>query len=140
VTVSERDFLLIDETRPQHVRVHATPEGVRLAAAELERALGYALEPEGLCKGAACFPVRDRARLVAPDGIDLAALAEVVDRPLALDLDEGVAVLGASAGERARALASLDAPDFELPDWQGRRHALSSYRGRKVLIVTWASW
>jgi peroxiredoxin len=37
-------------------------------------------------------------------------------------------------------LASLEAPDFALPDWQGRPHRLSHYRGRKVLLATWASW
>ena len=49
-------------------------------------------------------------------------------------------VLGTGAGERARALSSLQAPDFALPDLDGRRHALADQRGKKVLLVTWASW
>jgi hypothetical protein len=49
-------------------------------------------------------------------------------------------VLARSAGERAAALASLEAPAFALPDAAGRVHRLSDYRGRKVLLVTWASW
>jgi len=32
------------------------------------------------------------------------------------------------------------APDFALPDLADRVHRLSDYRGRKVLLVTWASW
>lgn len=32
------------------------------------------------------------------------------------------------------------APDFTLPDWQGREFRLSSLRGRRVLVVAWASW
>ena len=32
------------------------------------------------------------------------------------------------------------APDFELPNQDGKIIKLSDYRGKKVLIVTWASW
>jgi peroxiredoxin len=49
-------------------------------------------------------------------------------------------VLDRSARERTAALASLEAPDFTLPDPAGRPHRLSDYRGKKVLLVTWASW
>ena len=49
-------------------------------------------------------------------------------------------MLGVSAAARSRALQSLSAPDFTLPDLEGRMHTLSEHRGRKVLLVTWASW
>ena len=42
--------------------------------------------------------------------------------------------------ERTAALESLEAPDFTLPDLSGRPHSLVDYRGRKVLLATWASW
>ena len=32
------------------------------------------------------------------------------------------------------------APDFALPDLDGRVHRLSDFRGRKVFLATWASW
>ena len=68
------------------------------------------------------------------------ALVAAGDRPLAVDREEGVAYLGVSAAARAAQLASLEAPDFSLPDLDGRRHSLSAYRGRKVLLVAYASW
>ena len=37
-------------------------------------------------------------------------------------------------------LTSLDAPDFSLPDLDGKMHSLSEHRGKKVLLVSWASW
>ena len=68
------------------------------------------------------------------------ALAAAGDRPLAVDREEGVAYLGVAAPVRAARLASLEAPDFTLPDLDGRVHSLSEHRGRKVLLVAYASW
>jgi hypothetical protein len=113
---------------------------VRIPAAALEEALGWALRDEGLCRGDACVPVRDRSALLADDGIDLEELARVLDRPLALDAAEGAAAIGVPASDRSAALVTLDAPDFTLPDLQGRLHSLSDHRGKKVLLIAYASW
>jgi hypothetical protein len=137
---AKRDFTLIDVTRPTGVEARLDAGCVRVSGADLERAFGWRLEARGLCKGDACVPVRDRASLAGPEGVDLEVFAHVLDRPLALDREEGVAVLGVGAGERRAALASLVAPDFELPDLSGRLHRLSDQRGRKVLLVAYASW
>ena len=40
----------------------------------------------------------------------------------------------------ASTLDSAIAPDFELLDRKGNPVRLSQFRGKKVLIVTWASW
>jgi hypothetical protein len=32
------------------------------------------------------------------------------------------------------------APDFAVPDRQGKLVHLSDFRGKKVLVITWASW
>src|SRR5215475_532224 len=97
---------------------------------------------EALCHGPTCVPIpAGREHELLRDGrINLAALWRHLGQPV-LHSDRGdVWVLAQSAGERAAALASLDAPDFALPDLSGRVHRLSEYRGRKVLLVTWASW
>ena len=41
---------------------------------------------------------------------------------------------------RTEFLRSAMAPDFELPNREGELVRLSDFRGKKVLIVTWASW
>ncbi|MBK7726907.1 MAG: redoxin domain-containing protein [Dehalococcoidia bacterium] len=33
-----------------------------------------------------------------------------------------------------------EAPDFRLTDYLGMEHQLTDYRGRKVFLVSWASW
>lgn len=84
--------------------------------------------------------------LVDADGLStvpasaIEALLAAGDRPLAVDREEGVAYLGEPARVRATRLASLDAPDFSLPDLEGRVHSLSEHRGKKVLLVAYASW
>ncbi len=116
---------------------------VLIASDALKRGLGWELKPEGLCKDEICVPVRDRGALV-PDaedaGVDLAAFAAALGRPLAVEPDARVAALGVAAGERASQLATLEAPDFELPDLSGQTHRLSDHRGKKVLLIAYASW
>jgi CRP-like cAMP-binding protein len=74
------------------------------------------------------------------EGVELARRAELAGRPVAVDRDERAAYLGVSARERATALASLKAPDFALPDLEGRLHSLAEHRGKKVLLVAYGSW
>ena len=112
-------FAIIDDWRVSDVPAQVQDGRVRLSPEDARLALG-----------------RDGG----PDPVDLPALATQLDRPLALDLDERAAFLGISATERARALASLDAPDFTLTDLAGRRHSLGEHRGKKVLLVAYASW
>jgi len=80
------------------------------------------------------------AVLGARQGAELLKRAEAEGRPVAFDPDEGAAYLGVTARARAEALASLEAPDFTLPDLDGRLHSLCEHRGKKVLLVAYASW
>jgi peroxiredoxin len=133
-------FTLLDGEREIEADVWLEAEAVRLSPTALREALGWELKPQGLCQGDVCVRLRDGSELVAGERIDLAAFARALDRPLALDAVERAAALGASVAERTARLASLEAPDFALPDLAGRIHRLSDHRGKKVLIVTYASW
>jgi hypothetical protein len=123
--------------------VDAALEGGRvlLDGAALVRATGWERKPEGLCRGDVCVPVRDAAAVDGPGAtVDLAGVAALLHRPLVVDADAGAAFLGEAAAERAEALRSGMAPDFTLPDLDGRLHTLSDHRGSKVFLVAWASW
>jgi hypothetical protein len=78
--------------------------------------------------------------LTQAEALERARRAQAAGRPVAIDQDERAAYLGVAASERAAALASLQAPDFTLPDLDGRLHTLSAHRGTKVLLVAYASW
>ena len=138
--MSEREITLIDGERVTRAPARIQGSRVRIAPADLERAFGWTLKPQGLCKGELCVTLRERRGLLNDAGIDLAVFAQTAGLPLALDAGEGVAVLGESAAARGSRLASLEAPDFTLPDLQGRLHSLSQHRGKKVLLIAYASW
>ena len=76
-----------------------------------------------------------------PDGfIDVAALGEALRRPVAIEAEHGLAVLGTAASEAAESMQSLQAPDFTLPDLAGSDVSLHDFAGRKKLLVVFASW
>ena len=138
--MTDSTFTILDEGKPATVPARVSGDTIRLTREALERATGWTLKPEGLCRGALCVPVRPGAALESADGVDLAAVAAALGRPLALDPAERTAYLGVGASDRARALAALEAPDFTLPDLDGRLHSLREHRGKKVLLVAYASW
>ena len=113
-----------------------------LSAGEAEAATGWVAKTEGLCKGEVCVPLptgRER-EFVRGSRVNVAALWRHLGRPVAHSERGHVWALGGSARDRAATLHSLEAPDFTLPDASGRPHSLSDYRGKKVFLVTWASW
>lgn len=109
--------------------------------AELTAATGWALKPEGLCRGDVCVPVRDPEGLVDAVGlVSLTSFAAALGLVVAFDLDERAAALGDGARRRRAALDSHEAPDVALPGLDGREHHLAEWNGGKRAVVAWASW
>ena len=102
--------------------------------------LGWTLKPEGLCQDDTCVLVPDRAALETPDGIDLAVLGDLLDRPVVVDADAGLAAIGTPRGLRRGAVDELRAPDFTLPNLDGGVTALSDHRSKKRLLIAFSSW
>ena len=133
-------FTIIDDGRKIEVDATIAPDGVRIAPSVLRSTLGWELKPEGLCKDAVCIPVTARESLSDNRGVDLESFAAAVGRPLAIEPESRCAVLAEAAADRWDRLATLEAPEFTLPDLHGRPHSLRDYRGKKVLLVAYASW
>ena len=123
-------------------KARASDDSLWLDRQDIEAATGWAWKPEGLCRDEICIPLpRDTARpIVDQDKLDLAAMWRHMGQPVARDATASTWVLGTGPAQRASALTSLEAPDFELPDLDGTLHRLSDYRGKKVFLATWASW
>ena len=113
-----------------------------LSRDDLSEPTGWHLEPEGLCRDGVCVPLADpvRQKLVDGDEVFASGLWQELARPMLHDASYSTWVLGEAAEDRSRQLDSLEAPDFTLPDIAGKLHSLSEHRGKKVLLVTWASW
>ena len=106
-----------------------------ITAAEFETATGWAIKPEGACKGEVCVPLEN----AASGGFDLLATAAQLRMGVVTDTAEGFWSIGpASLGDRA--LTTATAPDFVLPRLDGTEFRLSSLRGKKVVIVSWAPY
>jgi peroxiredoxin len=118
-----------------------------VTAGDLQRINGLALKPPGvLCVGDVCIKLNEkgeRALLQKKDGqdwINLTGLAQQVRQPFAVDRETGTWSFGPIPETRTPFLKSAVAPNFELPDRKGKLIRLSDYRGKKVLLMTWASW
>jgi hypothetical protein len=124
--------------------VDANAAGVALwlTGDDLKRVSGWEYKPQGFCKTDICLPVPAARTNEFVDGsrYNLAALANLLGQPIVSDEAHHAWCFGEAAAERKRVLTSLEAPDFTLPDLDGKMHSLSDYRGKKVFVVSWASW
>ena len=114
-----------------------------LAPAALHASTGLELTAAGFCRGSTCIPIPPgrRAEFVRDDGdLNLAALARHRGQALVHDDERRVWAFGTPPETRAANRPSLEAPDFTLPDLEGRAHSLSDVRGRKAVLIAWASW
>jgi hypothetical protein len=112
--------------------------GLDVSATDAERATGWTLKPEGMCRDDACVPLP--AGMAGDGRVDLAAFWRHLGNPVLSSEAGDVWMLGTGVEARRAALEGLEAPDFTLPDLAGTPHTLSSLRGRKVFLATWASW
>jgi hypothetical protein len=113
-----------------------------VALDELEGSTGWDLKPEGACLGDLCVPIPrgHEAEFVADSAFNVVALAKHIGQPAERHEPSQTWAVGESAMVRGSNLHSLRAPDFTLPDADGSLRALADFRGRKVFLVSWASW
>ena len=109
---------------------------------EMTAATGWALKTEGLCKDEVCVPVpaNKSERLIADGRVNVSEVWKLMGKPYAVSNDGDVWSLGEAAEDRNEAMLSLEAPDFSLPDFNGKLHSLTDFRRKRVLLITWASW
>ena len=115
-------------------------EGLLIDPSVLPTALGWELKPEGLCRDDVCVPVRDRDALFVGDRLDVAAVANALQRPSVVDVAAGVIAIALPSEERRRALNDHHAPAFTLSDLDGTAHSLEEWKDRKKLLVAFSTW
>lgn len=138
--MSEASFTMIEDGKAAPIAVSVDGSVVRFETAPVLSALGWNQKPEGLCQGDVCIPISNRPELITEQGLDLVALGDVLGRPVAIDAAESVVSIGAPTDAHGDELLGGRAPDFTLPDLTGKEFSLSSFKGKKVLLIAYASW
>jgi hypothetical protein len=105
---------------------------------DLPRINKFELKPQGACRDDICIPIP--ANMTRGGYFNLTAFSRKVGQTVVADADERVWSLGEMQMLRGGFLKSRLAPVFALPDRRGRTVHLSDFKGKKVLLVTWASW
>ena len=122
-------------------RISPDPTGAGalwIRKADLPTVNGFELKPQGACRADICIPI-PRA-MTRGDYFDLSAFAKRVGQRVVADPAARVWSFGEIPVVRGSFLESRMAPDVSVPDRKGRPVRLSQFLGKKVLLVTWASW
>ena len=132
-------IVAVEQTLPDASDLWVKPE-------DLTRINGFVLKPEGACLDDLCIPVlqdRDSDMYVTRQGqgwFNVTGLADKLQQAHVTDHDGGIWSFGAMPLERRAFFRGGEAPEFALPDRDGNIVRLSDFRGKKVLLLTWASW
>ncbi len=122
------------------------PNDLWTSPADLTRINGFVLKAEGACLEEICIPVRldrDSELLITRAGkkwFNITELARKLQQPFKVDHDKNVWSFGQIPLKRSSFATDAVAPDFAMEDRKGRTVRLSDFRGKKVLLLTWASW
>jgi hypothetical protein len=140
-----RATIVYDDTATDLASAREEAGQLWITTADLKRATRFEVKPQGVCRDELCFPLpkAKQEAFIHKDGsaswFNMTAFAQLVHQPVAHDAALSTWYFGLRADQRQQ-LSSLQAPDFTLPDLQGKLHRLSDFRGKKILLVTWASW
>jgi peroxiredoxin len=139
--------ILYEDRSFETPEAHVDDAGLWLPLKVVADAIGWEHKPEGICRDDVCVPVPpDRESVLFRDSaqsdvdLNLTEFARLIEQPFAHDDVNDAWYFGPPAWEWKDRLSGGIAPDFELPDFEGRLHRLSEHRGSKVLLVLWASW
>jgi len=139
--------ILIYEGKPTKIAdARLSGNGLWITTNDLALATGFHIKPQGICRDELCFPLpgNRKSEFISKRGnvtwFNLAEFARLIKQPIAHDEKNSVWLFGPRLETHENYIDTLEAPDFKLPDANGRIHSLSDYRGKKVMLITWASW
>ena len=133
------EVIEIEKTLPDVQDLWVSPE-------DFTRINGFEIKPQGACYEDMCVPVKqdaDNELFVKRDGkswLNVSKFASKIQQAFVSDQESKAWSFGMVPSSRKSFLDSAIAPDFELKDRNGDLVKLSDFRGKKVLIITWASW
>jgi hypothetical protein len=103
---------------------------------DLPRINQFEVKPQGACRAGVCIPLSKT--LKNGDWFNLTGFAHRIGETVVNE--QTVYSFGEIPVLRGSFYNSRIAPDFAVPDRQGKVVHLSDFRGKKALVITWASW
>jgi hypothetical protein len=103
---------------------------------DLPRINEFEVKPQGACRADVCIPLSKT--LKNGDWFNLTGFAKKLNETVVAD--QNVYSFGEIPVLRGGFYNSRIAPDFAVPDRKGKLVHLSDFRGKKTLVITWASW
>ena len=113
---------------------------------DLKHVNDFELKPSGACLDEICIPVShsgdDALVRVSEEKtwFNLTGFARKLDQAFVADTASNVWSFGEITAARSSFFNDGIAPEFALPDRTGKQVSLSDFRGKKILLLTWASW
>jgi hypothetical protein len=143
---SKSSVIIYDGVVGEAVAPREESKDLWVTLGDLKRATQFELKPQGVCTDKLCFPLPEARKsdfVTEKTGVtwfNLSAFARLLKQPVARDVKNGIWYFGPRPEIQNGFLATLEAPSFTLPDIADKMHSLADYRGKKVLLITWASW
>ena len=109
---------------------------VKLDREAFEHGTGWALRPEGACRGKICVPLAQGATV--GDAVNVELISERLGMPIVRH-SASLASLG-PATFGGTVLVTAAAPELTLSDLEGNPFNLASLRGQKVVLVAWSPY
>jgi hypothetical protein len=138
--------LIVDGKATTTTRAQVRGDDVWLPLDELPAATAWELKPEGVCRGETCVPLSPSHKAAVlgeektPSWFNFCEFARLIEEPVAFDEEERVWYFGPPGWEWKSRSAGNGAPDFSAPDLAGHQRSLRELRGKKTLLLFWASW
>ena len=114
------------------------PAALWVRKRDLPRINDFEVKPQGACRADICIPLTKD--MVHGEYLNLTAFARKIRQAVVADSAAHVWSFGEIQALRGTFLNGRVSPDVTVPDRKGRPVHLADFHGKKVLLVTWASW
>ena len=128
--------VLYNDSAVKLTTVRPDAKDLWVRASDLPRINEFELKPQGACRADMCIPV-SKALKNGP-WFNLTGFSRKLGQ--AFVNDSSVWSFAEIPVMRGSFYASRVAPDFAVPDRNGKMVHLADFRGKKALVFTWASW
>ena len=117
-------------------KVRTVDQNLWVQSKDLPRINEFEVKPQGACRADVCIPLSKT--LKNGDWFNLTGFAKKIGETVVFD--QNIYSFGEIPVLRGGFYNSRIAPDFAVPDRKGKIVHLSDFRGKKTLVITWASW